>query len=385
MSNTQFALLGLRAGSELGYEVPWKVLERCATAIFRFQSESGGFSYATDDAPRGGMTAATLAGICVLDELGRRGRSGPFPRGNSDALSVLAKKGDRLRAAEAWMVARFDAARPAFGERSWTSSWECSFLWAIERWCSLTGRRMIGAHDWYREGAERLLALQGADGDFRGDLSDTCFALLFLRRATRTGWEDRSEAYRRIDEEKRASTPPAIAPDAGVPRIADWLLAGPCRDRVGSPDFEKADLARLRPRKGALYENEAFERVSLATDDWTNLEIATGRTGDRVFWILSTNLVWEPPGASRGPLAATLWFAFEDPWKIWLDGKLVSFEMRTASPIREDVVVPVTLEAGAHTLVVLSADDVGSSVFSGRITDRAGKALPTGFRVTAGK
>lgn len=383
MSNTQFALLGLRAGSELGFEMPWKTLERCATAIFRLQAEPGGFSYAPGDAPRGGMTAATLAGIHVLGELDRLGRSGPFKKGSNDAASVLAKQRDRVRAAEAWMEARFDAARPAFGERAWTSSWEYSYLWAIERWCSLTGRQAIGVHDWYREGAERLLALQGADGDFGGSIDDTCFALLFLRRATLTGWEDRSEVYRKIDAEKRASTPPRIAPAAGVPRIADWLLAGPYHDEPGSPRFEKTDLARLRPREKAKYENAAFERVSLGTEDWTNLEVATGRAGDRVFWILSTNLVWEPVDEGRRSLDATLWFAFEDPWKIWIDGKLVSFEMRTASPIREDVVLPVTLEPGVHALVVLSADDGGSSVFSGRITDRAGKALPAGFRVAA--
>lgn len=382
MSNTQFALLGLRAGSELGFEMPWKTLERCATAIFRLQAESGGFSYVPDDAPRGGMTAATLAGIHVLGELDRLGRSGPFKKGSNDVASVLAKKGDRVRAAEAWMEARFDAARPALGERSWTSSWEYSYLWAIERWCSLTGRKSIGAHDWYKEGAERLLALQGADGDFGGSLDDTCFALLFLRRATLTGWEDRSEVYRRIDAEKRASTPPRIAPAADVPRIADWLLAGPYRDEAGGPRFEKTDLARLRPRVKSKHESEAFERVTLSTTDWTNLEVATGREGDRVFWILSTNLVWKPV-AGGDPLDATLWFAFEDPWKIWLDGKLVSSEMRTASPIREDVVLPVSLEAGVHALVVLSADEGGASAFSGRITDRAGKALPAGFRVAA--
>jgi hypothetical protein len=383
MSNTQFALLGLRAGTELGFEVPWKMLERCAGAIFRLQSESGGFSYAVGDAPRGGMTAATLAGIHVLGELARARGSGAFPRGNDDVASLLAKKKDRVRAAEAWMEARFDAARPAFGERGWTSSWDYSFLWAVERWCSLTGRRLIGTHDWYREGAERLLALQSGDGDFGGSIEDTCFALLFLRRATLTGWEDRSETYRRIDAEKRAATPPRIFPAEDVPRIADWLLAGPYRDETGSPRFEKADLARLRPREKTKYENEVFERVELGTKDWTNLEVATGREGDHVFWILSTNLVWEPAGEKRQPLEATLWFAFEDPWKIWLDGKLVSSEMRTASPIREDVVLPVTLEPGVHALVVLSADEVGSSAFSGRITDRAGRALQSGFSIAA--
>jgi hypothetical protein len=194
-----------------------------------------------------------------------------------------------------------------------------------------------------------------------------------------TGWEDRSEAYKRIDAEKRAATPPKIVPAGDAPRIVDWLVAGPYRDERGSPRFEKTDLARLAARERGKHDGEVFERLTLKAGDWTDLEIATGRAGDRVDWILATNLVWE----AGNPLEATLWFAFEDPWKIWLDGKLMSSEMRTASPIREDVVVPVTLEPGLHALVVLVADDLGSSAFSARVTDRAGKAPPAGFSVAA--
>jgi hypothetical protein len=373
MSNTQFALLGLRAGSQLGFPVPEKALERSATALFRLQTDAGGFTYAgsgAGDVSRGGMTAATLAGIRVLEDLGR---------GSLVVESALGKRRDRVRAAETWMEARFDAARPPFGERSWTSSWEYSYLWAIERWCGLTGRKAIGKKDWYQDGAERLLALQGPDGDFGNSVDDTCFALLFLRRATLTGWEDRSEVFRRIDAEQRASAAPRVAPAADAPRIVDWLVAGPYRDEAECARFEKADLARLRPRERAKHEGEVFERLSLSASDWTDLEVLARRPGDRVYWILATNLVW----SGDAPLDATLWFAFEDPWKVWLDGQLVSFEMRTASPIREDVVVPVTIAPGAHALVVLAADAGGASAFSGRITDRAGKSLPAGFSISA--
>ena len=378
MSNTQFALLGLRAGTELGFELPWKMLERCATALFSLQAEPGGFAYAAGEPPRGGMTAATLAGCAVLGELGRGGGSKRFPRGGDEVAAVLSKKKDRVRKAEVWMEARFDAARQPWGERAWTSSWECSYLWAIERWCSLTDRKAIGGRDWYAEGAERLLALQGDDGDF-GGVEDTCFALLFLRRATRTGAEDRAEVDRRIDAARLAAAPPRVAPAPEVPRIADWLLAGPYRDEKSLERFEKTDLERLRPRERVRHDGEAFGRVRLKVDDWANLEEATEREGDRMSWILGTSLVWDPPGEERRALDATLWFAFEDPWKVWIDGKLVSSELRVASPIREDVVVPVTLEPGVHALVVLVADETGASAFSARITDRAGKALPSGF------
>lgn len=44
----------------------------------------------------------------------------------------------------------------------------------------------IGAHDWYMEGAQWLLIRQRSDGAWAGHYGenvDTCFALLFLKRA----------------------------------------------------------------------------------------------------------------------------------------------------------------------------------------------------------
>ena len=48
----------------------------------------------------------------------------------------------------------------------------------------LFGTETLGSHKWYPEGAEALLALQQADGGWGSDI-DTCFAILFLTRATR--------------------------------------------------------------------------------------------------------------------------------------------------------------------------------------------------------
>jgi hypothetical protein len=371
MSNTQFALLGLRAGAQLGYEVPPKLLEHSAAALVKQQDDSGGFGYQPGEAERGGMTAATLAGIAVITELAH---------GNAEILSPFAKKKDRLRAAETWMEARFDAAHQAFGANGWTPSYEFEYLWAIERWCGLSGRKKLGAHDWYREGAEYLLEEQGIGGDWNNSLEDTCFALLFLRRATMTGWEDKSALYKRLDaENQRIKEKPKVEPAAQVPRITDWLVAGPYRDEKGNLAFVGMDLAKVRPRERQKFQDKTFGRVELKPDGWTDLEVATGRTGDHIDWIVATTLTWSPPPGDKQAVDGILWFAFEDAWKIWLDGKLVSSEMRMASPIVEDVQIPVALEPGEHALVVLVADHVGASAFSGRITDRSGKAMPAGF------
>jgi len=63
------------------------------------------------------------------------------------------------------------------------------FLWSIERVAVALGLSRIGHVDWYNRGAAILLQTQQADGGWRsnrGDLSDTAFALLFLRRSNLT-------------------------------------------------------------------------------------------------------------------------------------------------------------------------------------------------------
>jgi hypothetical protein len=61
------------------------------------------------------------------------------------------------------------------------------FLWSLERVAVAYGIDRVGKTDWYDWGAEILLANKSPDGawtngEFRGP-PDTCFALLFLRRA----------------------------------------------------------------------------------------------------------------------------------------------------------------------------------------------------------
>lgn len=54
------------------------------------------------------------------------------------------------------------------------------YMYALERVGVLTGRRTLGGHDWYREGAAQLVQRQRGDGSWGGSVTDTCFGLLFL-------------------------------------------------------------------------------------------------------------------------------------------------------------------------------------------------------------
>jgi hypothetical protein len=80
------------------------------------------------------------------------------------------------------------------------------YLYCVERAFDMIGNARIGPHFWYVEMGNRLLSLQKPQGFWNTestlnpkDTLDTCFALLFLKRATRGGipfpsitggWED---------------------------------------------------------------------------------------------------------------------------------------------------------------------------------------------------
>src|SRR5262249_4489516 len=59
--------------------------------------------------------------------------------------------------------------------------------WSLERMAVAFGLPTIGGKDWYDWGAGILLSNQANDGGWKGEYgdygADTCFALLFLRRA----------------------------------------------------------------------------------------------------------------------------------------------------------------------------------------------------------
>jgi hypothetical protein len=60
------------------------------------------------------------------------------------------------------------------------------FMWSVERVAVVYSLKTIGGKDWYAWGSEILLARQNGDGSWRDAFAgpiDTCFALLFLKRA----------------------------------------------------------------------------------------------------------------------------------------------------------------------------------------------------------
>ena len=98
-----------------------------------------------------------------------------------------------MRNGHAWLAANFKAdANPGENELGTSPKTELFYtLYAVERYGMLAGQTLLGNHDWYVEGASFLLAAQKESGGWDDGVGrststwDTCFAILFLKKATR--------------------------------------------------------------------------------------------------------------------------------------------------------------------------------------------------------
>ena len=234
LSNTQYVLLALWAGSRCGYEIPVETLEAIAARLLEYQERGGpqvarvpdpkprppgapgakkkryadpahppklppaktdqarGFPYTLGREMTGSMTTAGLSSLAIVKAMLlernalKPGLRTQLDRGIWDAI--------------AWLTHNYDLeSNPGAPGRLW----QYYYLYGLERACVILGKRYLGAHDWYAEGARLFVDAQENDGSwkpagqlghfgagpggaspFRTDVLDTCFALLFLKRAT---------------------------------------------------------------------------------------------------------------------------------------------------------------------------------------------------------
>jgi len=229
LSNTQYAALGLWAAQRLGVPVNTGVIERMLDEVMARQQKGGkkvpfildpklrrekdtgerrsgtfiharGWKYmptevtTTSDGKRikrvypysGSMTSAGIAALAI----------GRVTLGKS----IDKAQDRRLRRAMweglAWLQNNWDLMDNPGQPGNWPFYW----LYGLERCARLSGVEFIGHHDWYVEGANRIMADQRANGSWPkrqrmrppggqnvrwwSDQVDTCFAVLFLARST---------------------------------------------------------------------------------------------------------------------------------------------------------------------------------------------------------
>jgi hypothetical protein len=102
----------------------------------------------------------------------------------TDAYGKWQKKVDQgIRDGCAWLAENF-----AVDSNPGRGGYLLYYLYGMERDGVLTLTRMFGKHDWYEEGANFLLKAQRPNGSWNDDANSdqvaTCFAILFLKKAT---------------------------------------------------------------------------------------------------------------------------------------------------------------------------------------------------------
>ena len=164
-SNSQYGLLGVWAGAEVGIEVPTPYWNNVQKHWVGCQSPDGGWDYKQGN-PTLSMTLAGTASLFVCHDYlesvqfaGNVGRP-PFSPALAKALAWL-ERGDRI----------LDNG----GNWGYT-------LYGVERVGLASGFKFFGKHDWYRERAREALDLQQPDGSWGGNEIATAYALLFLAR-----------------------------------------------------------------------------------------------------------------------------------------------------------------------------------------------------------
>jgi hypothetical protein len=185
-SNTQFAILGLWAAQRHG--VPMERSLRLIVHRFRTsQGTEGGWAYGYAKGGAGSspaMSCAGLIGLAVGYGLANNAKAKPgAPK--QQVQDKLLLRGFR------YLVKQLGDPVNRMHNVPIEKRYNFYFLWSVERVGVLYNLPAIGHKDWYRWGAEMLVANQVNDGswpkggEYPGDapVINSCFALLFLRGA----------------------------------------------------------------------------------------------------------------------------------------------------------------------------------------------------------
>ncbi len=178
-SNTQYAALGIRSCAKAGVTVEKKVVEAALKWWESSMHADGGWGYASNgqvdgDPVYGSMTAGAVASMVIYNTLLKDAKKDP-------------KKHDKTLKGVEWMGKNlvYDK-NPGLAE---SYRWVYYWLYGIERAGDLFGTDTFGPNEWYTEGSSWLLDRQEKNGRWEGRehlvITDTCFAILFLRRATK--------------------------------------------------------------------------------------------------------------------------------------------------------------------------------------------------------
>ena len=192
-STCQFALLGLHEASRMGARIPQRNWQMAAEYWRKaFVKGGGGFGYnSAGQRATGSMTCAGISSVIIIED--NLANEGKFVENGAVKCCGDHRESQMVEAAIDWLAKTFSVRGNPMGGRRGDVGTKFYYLYALERAGRLSGRRFIGAHDWYREGAEHLIGRQGFNGSWQGTArfgeSDkdiaSALGLLFLAKGKR--------------------------------------------------------------------------------------------------------------------------------------------------------------------------------------------------------
>lgn len=186
-SCTQFAVLGLWVASRSGVNID-KTMAKVVQRFTQSQSDDGGWAYVAETdkgkAPSGpSMTGAGLFCLAVAEatQIRETIKAGKKTEGKEAPSKSLLE--DRVFSRGLKRTGDFVQGIGPDSPRY--------FLWSVERVGVLLGLQKFGETDWFQKGSDALLKSQTAEGNWpsawgdtdKAGLTDTCLAILFLRKA----------------------------------------------------------------------------------------------------------------------------------------------------------------------------------------------------------
>jgi hypothetical protein len=172
-SNTQYALLGLGSCIAGGFYPPKDCLDLAEKWLTDCQNDDGGYNYKDRGEGRscGSMTAGGVSSLCIV----LRAKGNLTPKKDIRVVKALRWLGQHL----------------TFSTNPNKGGWHYYWIYSVERAGSAAGTEWFGDRPWFKEGADYLLGAQNGDGSWGKDkggkkVANTAWAILFLRRATRS-------------------------------------------------------------------------------------------------------------------------------------------------------------------------------------------------------
>lgn len=191
-SNTQYALMALHEAERQGIPVEDRTWRLAQDYWQRLQLPDGSWKYsdAPQYGPSGSMTCAGIASLIIAYGELEKGAATVDAQGKVQCCGAL-EQHPEIEQGFAWLAQHYSVQKNPGDGGAGGLGWYFYYMYGVERVGRMSGRRFLGDHDWYREGASRLLERQDPlNGSWKGedvenDIIGTSFAILFLAKGRR--------------------------------------------------------------------------------------------------------------------------------------------------------------------------------------------------------